>query len=170
MTRTSLTGSWLSPHFTPFFFGTRALFKPRNPFAVDPTVERAHHYIRPNQKTDADLCPSRGLAAISDEEERSADDAKKSLTRDGKPTEVSLSSHEKGRLGGNKDKVIFSFRIMEPESSDNTKLYDGEDGDGSDRVTLDAQQLFHGQQMMKSGPALNECHSDSTGTTWDKWD
>jgi hypothetical protein len=157
---------------TPFLFGTRPLFKPRNPFAVDPTVERAHHYIRPKQKTDAELCASPRLAAIPDEEDWSSDEEKKALAMSSKPKKVALGSHKNGNTETNKSNVIpaFSFRILEPEPSDNAKPDEREDGDGSDRVTLDVQQFFRTPQMMNSGPSMNESHSDSTGATWDEWD
>jgi len=54
---------------TPFLFGTRHLPKPRNPFAVDPAVERAYHYRRPNQETDAELLPSPRLVPVQDDKD-----------------------------------------------------------------------------------------------------
>jgi hypothetical protein len=123
--------------------------------------------MRPKQKTDGELCPSPRLAAIPDEE-WSSDEEKKTLASEGKPT----SSHKRASVGTKKNKVspAFSFRILEPESSDNAKPDEREDGDESDRVTLDVQQFFQGPQLMNSGPGLNGSHSDSAGATWDEWD
>jgi hypothetical protein len=112
------------------------------------------------------------LAAISDEEDWSLDEENTAPAMSKKPKDLALSSHKEGNTHTNKSKVIpeFSFRILEPEPSDNTKPNEREDGDGSDRVTLDVQQLFHTLQMMDSGAGMNESHSDSTGATWDEWD
>jgi len=54
---------------TPFLFGTRPLHKPRNPLAIDPAVERAHHYRGLTQAVDAELCPSPRLSPIQDDKD-----------------------------------------------------------------------------------------------------
>jgi hypothetical protein len=109
---------------------------------------------------------------MPDEEDWSEDEEKNTFAMSSKPKEVTLDFHQKENTESNKNKVFppFSFRILEPDSSDNAKPHEREDGDGSHRVTLDVQKLFHKPQMVKSGAGLNESHSDSTGATWDEWD
>jgi len=51
---------------TPFLFGTPLLHKPRNPFAVDPAVERAH---RLKQGTDTELCASPRVPSVQDDKD-----------------------------------------------------------------------------------------------------
>lgn len=61
---------------TPLLLGSRPLYVPRNPFAIDPAVERVRHYMGCKNVIDLDLSPSPVLATrsdiewTSDEEER----------------------------------------------------------------------------------------------------
>jgi hypothetical protein len=179
---------------TPFLFGSRPAFKPRNPFAVDPAVERAHHYMRPKQK-DAELCPSPRSAPIPDDEEWSSDEDKYhamddfvnqlsplSDLQDGKPANMIANSHKKTYAEPSNGKGLspaFSFRILEPGSSDNAKP--GEREDGRDRVIFDVEHVFDGNemmelslgghQMMTGGRKWSSPQSDRTsGASWDEWE
>ena len=51
---------------TPLLLGSRPLYVPRNPFAVDPAVERVRHYVGSQKFVDSDLCPSPVLAPVPD--------------------------------------------------------------------------------------------------------
>ena len=51
---------------TPLLLGSRPLYVPRNPFAVDPAVERVRHYVGCEKFADPDLCPSPVLEPVPD--------------------------------------------------------------------------------------------------------
>ena len=51
---------------TPLLLGSRPLYVPRNPFAVDPAVERVRHYVGCEKFADPDLRPSPVLAPVPD--------------------------------------------------------------------------------------------------------
>lgn len=53
---------------TPLLLGSRPLYVPRNPFAVDPAVERVRHYVGSDKFSDIDLRPSPVLAPVLDTE------------------------------------------------------------------------------------------------------
>lgn len=53
---------------TPLLFGPRPLHVSRNPFAVDPAVERLRHYVGCEDLTDPDLRPSPVLQAAQNDD------------------------------------------------------------------------------------------------------
>ena len=53
---------------TPLLVGTRPNHAPKNPFAIDPAIERICHYIGPEDVSDPDFQPSPKMVAINDEE------------------------------------------------------------------------------------------------------
>jgi len=59
---------------TPLLLGARPLYVPRNPFAVDPAVERVRHYVGSEGVVDQELRPSPVLAAELDTEWGSDDE------------------------------------------------------------------------------------------------
>jgi hypothetical protein len=61
---------------TPLLLGPRPLNVSRNPFAVDPAIERVRHYVGCEELTDADLRPSPTLPPIQDQEWISDDEDK----------------------------------------------------------------------------------------------
>jgi hypothetical protein len=60
---------------TPLLLGSRPLYVPRNPFAVDPAVERVRHYVGSEGVTDRELRPSPVLAPELDTEWGSDDES-----------------------------------------------------------------------------------------------
>ena len=53
---------------TPLLLGSRPLYVPKNPFAMDPAVERVRHYVGSENLSDLDLRPSPVLAPLADTE------------------------------------------------------------------------------------------------------
>lgn len=53
---------------TPLLLGPRPLYVSKNPFAVDPAVERVRHYVGCEELTDPDLRPSPTLPPVQDRE------------------------------------------------------------------------------------------------------
>jgi hypothetical protein len=53
---------------TPLLIGSRPLYIPKNPFAVDPAVERVRHYVQSENFSEPDLRPSPVLRPVQDTE------------------------------------------------------------------------------------------------------
>ena len=51
---------------TPLLLGSRPLYVSKNPFAVDPAVERVRHYVGSEKFTDMELRPSPVLGPVPD--------------------------------------------------------------------------------------------------------
>lgn len=59
---------------TPLLLGPRPLYVSRNPFAVDPAIERVRHYVGCEELTDSDLRPSPTLPPVEDHDWISEDE------------------------------------------------------------------------------------------------
>jgi hypothetical protein len=65
---------------TPLLLGSRPLYVPRNPYAIDPAIERVRHYVGCEETSrDMELRPSPTLPPVPDEEWLSDDDEFSSL-------------------------------------------------------------------------------------------
>jgi hypothetical protein len=60
---------------SPLLVGPRSLFIPRNPYAVDPAIERMRHYLGPEELTNPEMIPSPKLDPGHEDEWFSEDDS-----------------------------------------------------------------------------------------------
>jgi hypothetical protein len=58
---------------TPLLLGSRPLYVPKNPFAVDPAIERMRHYVGSEEFHKPELQPSPTLQPMDDDEWKSDD-------------------------------------------------------------------------------------------------